>query len=217
MPAAMTYTSLVSDLQNYLQRYDATVLNQIPRFIMIAQQALPRDLKILGFREEVTGSFDANTQNTGLMAKPADWRKDISFFVATGSNFNTHSPVLKRTLEYVRQIFPDPTIQGTPRFYADADWNHWLVLPAPNVALAPYFKIDYYGTLVLLDASNGTNWITQNAPDWILYRCLLEAAGFVKTDERIPVWQQEYDKATASLMKQDAKNMIDRAGSTVEN
>lgn len=217
MPAAMTYTSLVSDLQNYLQRYDASIINQIPRFIMIAQQALPRDLKILGFREEVTGTFEADTETTGLMAKPSDWRKDIAFFIGTGTNFNTHSPVYKRTYEYIRQVYPDATVQGIPRFYGDASWNYWLIGPAPNPVLAPYFKIAYYGTLVLLDGTNGTNWITQNAPDWILYRCLLEAAGFVKTDERIPVWQQEYDRATASLLKQDAKGMIDRAGSTVEN
>lgn len=218
MPATMTYQSLVTDLQNYLQRYDSTVLNQIPRFIMIAQQALPRDLKILGFREEVTGTFDGTTQTNGLMAKPSDWRKDISFFCSTvAPNFDNHNPVFKRTLEYIRFVYPDPTVSGIPRYYGDSDWNHWLVSPAPNPALAPYFKIAYYGTLVLLDASNQQNWITQNAPDWILYRCLLEAAGFVKTDERIPVWQQEYDKATASLMKQEAKGMIDRAGSTAEN
>lgn len=217
MPAAMTYTSLVTDLQNYLQRYDSTVLNQIPRFIMIAQQALPRDLKILGFREEVTGPFDVSTQNVGIMAKPSDWRKDISFFVSTGTNFNAHSPVLKRTLEYIRIVYPDPTVNGIPRFYGDADWNHWLISPSPDVASAPYFKIAYYGTLTLLDDTNSTNWITDNAPDWILYRCLLEAAGFVKADERIPIWQAEYDKATASLLKQEAKGMIDRAGGTAEN
>lgn len=218
MPATMTYTSLVSDLQNYLQRYDSTVLSQIPRFIMIAQQALPRDLKILGFREEVTGAFDGTTQSAGLMAKPSDWRKDISFFCSTGApNYDTHSPVLKRTTEYIRTVYPDPTVQGIPRFYGDADWDHWLISPAPQPLLAPYFKIAYYGTLVLLDSANSTNWITDNAPDWILYRCLLEAAGFVKTDERIPTWQAQYDKATSSLMKQEAKGMIDRAGSTVEN
>jgi len=184
---------------------------------MLAQQAVARDLKILGFREEVTGAFDGNTQLNGLMSKPSDWRKNIAFFVSTGTNFNTHTPVYERTYEYVRTVFSDPTVQGIPRFYADTDWNHWLVSPAPNPTLAPYFKIPYYGTLTFLDSSTPTNWLTTNAPDWLLYRCLQEAAAFVKTDERIPVWEKNYAMATSSLLKQETHGLIDRQASTVEN
>ena len=217
MAQAMTYTSLVTDLQKYLQRYDELVTNQIPRFIMLAQQAVVRDLKILGFREEVTGTFDGNAQASGVMAKPSDWRKTISFYASTGVNFNSHSPVLERTNEYIRTVYPDPTVNGVPRYYGDSDWNHWLIAPAPDPTLAPYFKIAYYGTLVMLDESNNTNWLTQNAPDWLLYRCLKEAAGFVKTDERIAVWDSNYGQATSSLLKQEEHGMIDRAASTMEN
>lgn len=217
MAEAMTYTSLVSDLQNYLQRYDELVTDQIPRFIMLAQQAVARDLKILGFREEVTGAFDGTAQSTGIMQKPSDWRKTISFYVSTGVEFNSHTPVFERTAEFVRSVYPDPTVNGVPRFYADVDWNHWLVSPAPDPALAPYFKIPYYSTLVFLDQSNSTNWLTMNAPDWLLYRSLKEAAGFVKTDERIPTWGQMYDQATQSLLKQEQHGLIDRQASSVEN
>lgn len=219
MPAGMTYNSLVLDLQNYLQRYDDLVLNQIPRFIMLAQQAVARDLKILGFREEVTGAFDNSVQSDGLMAKPSDWRKNIAFYVSTGApGYTNHSPVLERTYEYLRTIFPDPTVgRGVPRYYADADFNHWLILPTPTPVLAPYFKIAYYGTLTMLDPTVSQNWLTQNAPDWLLYRCLKEAAGFVKTDERIAVWQSNYDQATQSLLKQEQHGLIDRQASTMEN
>ena len=217
MPASMTYTSLVLDLQNYLKRYDTDITSQIPRFIMLAQQAVARDLKILGFREEVTGSFDGNTQAVGIMQKPADWRKTISFYVGTGTNFDIHTPVFERTVEYIRTVYPDPTTHGVPAFYGDADWEHWLVLPSPDPALAPYFKINYYGSLVFLDSANSTNWLTKYAPDWLLYRCLKEAAGFVKTDERIAVWDNNYGQATQSLLKQERMGLIDRAATTTEN
>lgn len=217
MAESMTYASLVTDLQGYLQRYDATILSQIPRFIMLSQQAVARDLKILGFREEVTGAFDTTVQTTGLMAKPVNWRKNIAFYVSTGASFNVHSPVLFRGYEYVRTVYADPSIVGKPRYYADADWNHWLIGPSPDVSVAPYFKIAYYGILAQLDNTTQTNWLTDNAPDWLLYRCLLEAAGFVKTDERIPTWENRYEKATQSLLKQEMKGMLDRQGSMMEN
>lgn len=208
MPEAMTYTSLVSDLEAYLQRDDETVVAQIPRFIMLAQQRIPRELKLLGFREEVTGSFDGTAVSSGVMAKPSDWRKTIGFYVGVGTNNNTHSPVFERTYEYIRMVYPDPTAgKDVPKFYGDADYNHWLVGPSPDQSYP--FKIDYYGTLTMLDETTQTNWLTVNAPDLLLYACLVEAVPFVKADERIPVWQGMYVAAANALKAQELDGLYD--------
>lgn len=207
MPVAMTYSSLVTDLEAYLQRYDALIVTQIPRFIMLAQQRIPREMKLLGFRSEVTGTFDGTAQSSGVMAKPSDWRKTIAFYVGTGTNNNTHTPVLERDYDYVRSVYPDPTVQGTPRFYADADYQHWLIQPSPSSALP--FKIPYYGTLTMLDETTQTNWLTEYAPDLLLYACLLEAVPFVKNDERIPVWQGLYANAKLALQAQEMEGKYD--------
>jgi hypothetical protein len=207
MSFALTYTTLVEALQQYMQRYDALITENIPLWIMLAQQRIPRELKLLGFRVEVTGTFDGTAQSSGLMQKPSDWRKTISFFVGTGTGNNTHTPIYERTYEYIRTTYPDPTVQGTPRFYGDADYNHWLVQPSPDQAYP--FKIDYYGTLTFLDATTSTNWLTINAPDLLLYACLMEAIPFVKTDERIPVWQSMYAQAKAALQAQEIEGLFD--------
>lgn len=207
MPVAMTYDSLVTDLQQYLQRYDVLVQGQVPNFIMLAQQRIPREMKILGFREEVTGSFDGTAQSTGIMQKPSDWRKTIAFYVGTGTGGNTHTPVYERTYEYIRTVFPDPTVQDTPRYYGDADYNHWLIGPSPDQAYP--FKIPYYGTLTFLDETTSTNWLTVNAPDLLLYACLMEAIPFVKADERITVWQSMYAAAKAALQVQELEGLYD--------
>lgn len=203
----MTYTSLVADLTNYLQRHDALILNQIPQFVMLAQQRIPREMKILGFRSEVTGSFDGTAQSTGIMSKPSDWRKTIAFYVGTGIDSNTHSPVFERDYDYIRSIYPDPTITGVPRFYGDADYNHWLVQPSPIAGTL--YKIPYYGTLTMLDDSTQTNWLTVNAPDLLLYASLLEAVPFVKVDERIQVWQGYYNAAKQALQAQEIEGRFD--------
>lgn len=210
MPTAMTYTSLVADLTAYLQRSDALVTNQIPQFVNLAQIRIPRELKCLGFREEVVGNFDSNCVTTGLMAKPSDWRKTIAFYVGTGTNNTTHTPVYERTYEYIRTVYPviqTGVVPNVPRFYGDADYNHWLVGPAPDQFYP--FKIVYYSTLTFLDSTTSTNWLTVNAPDLLLYACLMEAIPFVKTDERIPVWQQMYAQAKAALQAQELEGLFD--------
>lgn len=214
MPTTMTYNSLVADLEAYLQRQDALVINQIPQFVNLAQIRIPREMKLLGFRQEVTGVFDGTAQSTGIMQKPSDWRKTIAFYVGTGADNNTHTPVLERDYDYVRTIYPDPTQQGIPRFYADADYNHWLIQPSPNTGY-PY-KIPYYGTLTLLDSSTQTNWLTVNAPDLLLYACLLEAIPFLKVDERIPVWQGLYTNAKQALIVQEIEGKYDTAATVGE-
>jgi hypothetical protein len=52
MPASMTFTSLQSDIRNYLERGGATdpiVFEQIPRLITLAERRISRELKIQGF------------------------------------------------------------------------------------------------------------------------------------------------------------------------
>jgi hypothetical protein len=207
MPSTMTYNSLVADLEAYLQRHDALVINQIPQFIALAQIRIPREMKILGFRQEVTGTFDGTAQSSGLMAKPSDWRKTIAFYVGTGTGNNTHTGLFERDYDYVRSIYPDPTVQNIPKFYADADYYHWLIQPSPPSALP--FKIPYYATLTQLDNTTSTNWLTVNAPDLLLYASLLEAVSFVKTDERIPVWQGLYQNAKTALQAQEMEGKYD--------
>ena len=214
MPYAMTYSSLVTSLEAYLQRQDALVIANIPSFIGLAQIRIPRELKILGFRSEVTGSFDGTAQSTGIMQKPSDWRKTIAFYVGTGVGNSTHTPVLERDYDYIRTVYPDPTVQGTPRFYGDADYEHWLVQPSPASAL-PY-KIPYYSTLTLLDNTTQINWLTVNAPDLLLYACLMEAIPFLKVDERIPVWQSMYQAAKQALIVQEIEGKYDTSATVGE-
>lgn len=210
MPAGMTYASLVTDLENYLQRDDALVVNQIPRFIFLSQIRIPREMKLLGFRQTVTGTFDGTAITSGLMQKPSDWRKTIGFYVGIGAANATHSPVFERTYEYIRQVYPlaqTGVVPSVPRFYGDANYDYWLVGPAPDTNYP--FKIDYYATLTMLDQTTQTNWLTVNAPDLLLYACLMEAVPFVKVDERIPVWQGAYANAKAALQAQDLEGLYD--------
>lgn len=209
MPTGMTYNSLVQDIQSYMQRYDTLVTDNIGLWVMFAQQRITREMKILGFREEVTGNFDGNAQSTGIMAKPADWRKTIAFYVGVGAGNNTHFPVYERTYEFIRTVYPDPTQQNVPRFYGDADYNHWLLGPSPDQTYP--FKIAYYGTLTFLDDTTQTNWLTVNAPDLLLYACLMESIPFVKADERIPIWTGAYQNAKAALQAQELNGLYDSA------
>ena len=62
---------------------------------------------------------------------------------------------------------------------------------------------DYYQKLTALSASNETNWFTDNAPDLLLFGCLLAAVPFVGDDARAPMWQAQYSAVLRDVMNQD--------------
>ena len=193
----MTFTTLKQDVQRYLERGDTLasdpiVFEQIPRLINLAERRIARELKIQGFINVVTAQLLADNP---VVTKPDRWRDTVSMFT--------------RSYDYLRSYWPDATQTGEPLFYSDYDYNHWLVAPTPD---ADYpIEILYYQLPPLLTEEAQTNWLTENAPEILLYATLLEATPFLKNDERIPVWQNMYDRAAAMLNGEDLAKILDRS------
>ena len=200
--AVMTYDSLVDDVATYLERTDTATLDKIPQFIMFAEQIIASELKFLG---NLTVADSAMVANNPVLDKPARWRKTVSMNVVVDGE---RMPVLLRKYEYLREYWPDETQTGTPAYYCDYDYTHWLVAPTP--ASAYTFQVLYYERNQPLDSSNQSNWFTQYAPQALLYGSLLQAMPFLKNDERIPVWQSMYDKSIALLKQEDLLRVGDR-------
>lgn len=198
----MTYDSLVNDVESYLERTDAATIQKIPTFIMLAEQVLATDIKFLGNLIVVTSAM---IQGEAVIQKPSRWRKTVSMNVTVAGK---RQPVLLRKYEYLREYWPDPTQEDVPLYYCDYDWDHWLVAPTPDAAYN--YEVLYYQRVQPLDASNQTNWFTEYAPQAMLYGTLLQAMPFLKNDERIPMWQAQYQQVVTVLKNEDALRLGDR-------
>jgi hypothetical protein len=217
MPTAMTFTSLVADMQSYLERgtpLDVQVANQIPRLINLAERAIATAMKVQGFITPVTSEL---TAGTSVYAKPNGWRQTVSMLYGVSDdptiNQNERRPMFARSYEYCRAYWPDSAVMDLtlikqPQFYSDYDFNHWLIVPTPAINYP--WEIIYYTQPALLDQNNQTNWLTDYAPNLLLYRSLLEATPYLKNDERIPVWQQLYTEQLQSIDQQDLQRVADR-------
>ena len=211
MATTMTFTTLQEDVRRYLERgssyaSDPVVYDQIPRLINLAERRIARELKIQGFINIVTGTLQAGVS---VYAKPDRWRDTVSINIGTGVNNNTRKILFTRAYEYLLNYWPDRTATDRPIFYGDYDYTLWLIAPTPD---ADYpFEILYYELPPLLDDVVQTNWLTEYAPQLLLYGTLLEATPFLKNDERIPVWQSMYDRSAAMLNGEDLAKILDRS------
>lgn len=215
----MTYTSLQEDLKRYLERGypgDTEVLAQIPRLIDLAQRSIARAIKVQGFLVPVTSALQAGVS---VYAKPNRWRDTVSMLIGTGATSSTvgnnRKFIYPRSYEYCRAYWPNSDATDLPKFYADYDFNHWLIVPTP---VASYnWEVNYYQLPPLLGDSVQTNWLTDYAPNALLYRCLIEASPFLKNDERIATWQGLYQAEMSTLDTEDLQNIANRASVRTED
>lgn len=207
--AALTYSSLVSLMQTYLERSDSDVTDFIPYAIMLCESKVANILQSLGqIAVARTPMAPTNQAFLGVMQKPARWRETVSMRVidrVTGVS----TPLYLRSYEYCRNYHPDASVFGQPEFYADIDYDNWFFVPTPS--LGEYdLEVEYYERVPPLSDSQQTNWFTINAPEVMVFGTLLEMTPFIKSDPRIPVWEAKYQEAVAALNKLDISRVTDR-------
>lgn len=204
----MTYDSLTSTVLQYLERQDAAVVNAIPTFITLCEFEIAQEIKTLGQLQVVNATMNINNP---VIVKPARWRKTVSMTIDTGTSTQ---PVYLRKYEYLRNFWPNESQTGLPQYYADTDYEHWYVAPTPSQAYN--FEVLYYERIAPLSSTNQTNWLTQNAPNAMLYGTLLQAMPFLKNDAR-QVFQQKYTEAITSLKVEDVARVGDRQAIAVDS
>lgn len=209
MSYTMTYDSLLVDMRRYLERgftqaSDQIVFDQLPRLITLAERRIARELKIEGFIRAITTPLSIGVST---YLKPDRWRDTISMTV-------NGTPIQTRSYEYLRNYWPDEAQTASPQFYADYDYANWLIAPTPNAAST--LEILYYEQPALLGDTLQSNWLTEYAPELILYASLLEATPFLKNDERVQLWQGLYDRCAQAFSGQDLGRILDRSAQRSE-
>lgn len=203
----LTYDNLVNTIKQYLERSDASVVERIPTFITLAEFEIAQQIKTLGQIQVVQANMNVGNP---IIPKPARWRKTVSMTVNNGTQ---KSPVFLRKFEYL-QSYNNEGSTGLPIYYGDYDYDHWLVAPTPDDDYQ--FEVLYYERLAPLSSENQTNWITNNAPNAMLFGTLLQAVIYLKDDQRL-IFQQKYDMAMAALKAEDVTRIGDRSAVAVDS
>lgn len=197
MAVVMTYDSLVLNVQQFMERNDADFVAQIPNLIALAESNIAAELKTF---LQLTVVETTLAQNQVVLTKPARWRKTVSMKV-------NGRPMLIRSQDYVAQ-YQSESDNGQPLYYSDYDYSNWAFAPKPDKQYP--VEIIYYSEIQPLDAQNQQNLFTAVAPQAMLYGTLVQAQGYLKALDKLPVWKQYYTDAIAALKKEDNARRVDR-------
>ena len=197
MSVVMTYDSLVLNVQQFMERNDADFVAQIPNLIALAESNIAAELKTF---LQLTVVETTLAENQVVLTKPARWRKTVSMKV-------NGQPMLIRSQDYVAQ-YQSESDNAQPLYYADYDYSNWNFAPKPDQEYP--VEIIYYSEIQPLDATNQQNLFTAIAPQAMLYGTLVQAQGYLKALDKLPMWKQYYTDALAALKKEDNARRVDR-------
>lgn len=197
MSVVMTYDSLVLNIQQFMERNDPEFVAQIPNLIALAEASIAAELKT--YLQLIVVETNL-AENQVVLNKPARWRKTISMKI-------NGKPVMLRSQDYVAQYLSESD-NNVPLYYAEYDFNNWNFAPQPDQDYP--VEIIYYAEIQPLDNSNQQNLWTAIAPQAMLYGALVQAQGYLKALDKLPMWKGYYTEAITALKKEDNARRVDR-------
>jgi hypothetical protein len=186
----MNYADLITQIQSLCNRNDASFIGEIPNFITRAIFSIYSKTRTIGFQVFQPGN-PTFTVNSPFITRPDDWQETISLSYVIPGATPTRVYVLSRSYEFCQTYSPIENVTGDPIFYADYD------LPTPGVGrifLSPTPAVAYPYELIYLkfpefNLANQQDFIANRYPRLLLYESAVEAALYLKDDERIATFR----------------------------
>ncbi len=189
----MTYDELITNIRNYTD-VDSNVFTDgvINTFITMAENRILRDIDLDVYKKESIGSMTAGNR---FLTAPDDLLTHRYLFITVG----TEKIYLDfRDTSFMREYWPNPALTGVPKYYAVWDENTFNIAPTPNENYS--VEIGYIYRPTQLSAANPTTWISTNAPEALLYACLIQAYSYTKGPaEMLGYFDNSYQLAVQGL------------------
>jgi hypothetical protein len=189
----MTYSELVTAIRNYTD-VDANVFSEpvINTFITMAENRILRDIDLDVFKQEVTGTM---TSSNRFLSSPTDILTHRYMMLTVGGQ---QVFLDFRDTSFMKEYWPNSTATGIPKYYSVWDQNTFYVSPTPNQNYP--VELGYIYRPPQLSSTNTTTWISTNAPEALLYACLIQAYSYTKgPPDMLGYFDKSYQEAIQGL------------------
>jgi len=182
-----SYSSLRTSLTQWLNREGfASLTDRADDLLAIGQRRIERECDLKAMM-----GVTALTVDAPAVAKPADLLRvrSMTFEEGTGTQEIVGAP-LNQVLRYGTSSAPQRYSLVGDTFYFG---------PSPDQSYT--VTLIYYKSMGVLNSGNTTNWLTANAPEFLLWAAMLEACLFLKDDTRSQVWESRYRQIKEEVLR----------------
>jgi hypothetical protein len=188
----MTYNELVDNIRAYTE-IDANAMSNsnINTFILMTENRILRDIDLDVFKLEASANM---TQGNKFLTAPSDILTHRYMMIQSTDNIFLEF----RDTSFMKEYWPDGSVQGQPKYYSVWDQNTFYIAPTPNQNY--YVELGYIYKPAQLSAGNPTTWVSINAPEALLYGCLAQAYSFTKgPGDMLQYFDNAYKQAIQGL------------------
>ena len=156
----MNYVQLYQAIQDYSENTESLFVNNIPRFVMEAEDRVYNSVQIPSLRKNVTGALTASNK---YLSCPDDYLSTYSMAVIN-STTGAYTYLLNKDVNFIRESFPKPTSTGLPKYYAlfgsqysNANELSFIMGPTPDASYNVELHYFYYPVSIVQSAISGFN------------------------------------------------------------
>lgn len=193
--ALETYADLKSAVADWINRADLTAV--IPTFITLAEAKFNRELRL---RDMLVRA--KTTTSNEFVAVPSDFLENYSLEL----NMDQIGP--QQSLSFIgpleAKVLKANKATGKVRFYTIIDGALEL-LPAPTGSTDVI--LTYYQKIASLSDHQPSNWLYAKSPDLYLYSALLEAAPYLRDDDRMQMWGTARNQVLGAMQFESERSM----------
>jgi hypothetical protein len=186
--AGLSASGLKTQIRSYTET-DSNVLSDsvLENIILNAQYRIFRDVPIDADRKQQTGNLVVGQETINAPAG-AVFIRALQVYDSTSATTGANVFLEKKDISYLQEYIPstESAKRGQPKYYAmfggatgESDTTSGRIMFAPVPDATYSFRVHYNAAPALLE-SDGTNYISMNFPNGLLYCCLSEAYGFLK-------------------------------------
>jgi len=189
----MTYDELVTNIRNYTE-VDANVFTNavINTFILMTENRILRDIDLDVFKLEATANL---TSGNKFLTTPSDILTHRYMMITSGTN---QIFLDFRDTSFMKEYWANGAQTGIPKYYSVWDQNTFYVAPTP--ASSYVVELGYIYKPAQLSSTNITTWVSINAPEALLYGCLVQAYSYTKgPPDMISFFNNSYKEAIQGL------------------
>jgi len=187
--AGLSASGLKTQIRSYTET-DSNVLSDsvLENIILNAQYRIFRDIPIDADRKQQTGNLVVGQETINAPAG-AVFIRALQVYDSTSATTGANVFLEKKDVSYLQEYVPstESAKRGQPKYYAmfggatgESDTTSGRIMFAPVPDATYSFRVHYNAAPELLEGTNGTNYISLNFPNGLLYCCLSEAYGFLK-------------------------------------
>ena len=188
-----TYAELTQQIIDYTETdsnvLTTTILNDI---IEHAESRIFRNADLDVFKKYKTANL---TIGDPFVAMPGATPQFFAFirYIQIFSTDNVRITLEKKDTSFINEFIPNRTTTGTPKYYANWDNDTIILAPSPDATYT--VELAYNAQPTGLSSSNTTTWVSNNAPEMLLYACLVEAFKFLKNPQMVQMYESYYKQA----------------------